>query len=167
MSPLNFALKKETNIFQWTYYEEFLKNTNHRSFLKDFSVHYQDIKKAKDKASDDLFAIEEEKLEQVKDFFRKSIFARSQFKKETDVINGLEGKDYTKEQHVEFIVKNYIKVITDTMLYAFGKDKNQLGTIYRALECFSRIALVEYKKGLGKQVIRECYELLKLPYEDV
>ena len=54
-------------------------------------------------------------------------------------------------------MQNYSKVIADTMIHGYGKDKNQLGTIYRALECFEKIALVEYKKGAGKQILRESY----------
>lgn len=80
MSPLNYALKKETNIFNWKFYKEFLKDSNHRSFLKDFVRHYEDIKKDKDKVSDQLYSIEGEKLEQFKDFFRKSIFSKSLYK---------------------------------------------------------------------------------------
>jgi hypothetical protein len=52
MSPLNDALKKETNIFKWKFYKEFLKDSNHRSFLKDFVRHYEDIKKHNDQISD-------------------------------------------------------------------------------------------------------------------
>lgn len=36
MSPLYDALKNQKNIFKWKFYYEFLKDSNQKSFLKDF-----------------------------------------------------------------------------------------------------------------------------------
>lgn len=47
MSPLNHALNKERNIFNWKYYQDFLRSPNHKSFLRDFKIHYEQISKAR------------------------------------------------------------------------------------------------------------------------
>ena len=77
MSPLYDALKNHKNKFEWKYYEDFLKDSNHKSFLKDFEIHYKQIKSAQQKSFAVLGNIEQKKLEQIKDFFRRSLFSRS------------------------------------------------------------------------------------------
>lgn len=53
-----------------------------------------------------------------------------------------------------FIVKNYLEAVVSTLIKSFGSDKSKLRSIYRAMESFEKIALLEYNKGKGKQILK-------------
>lgn len=105
-SPINDALKREANIFNWEWYKEFLKSSWCASFIKDFRDHYEVVNHRHLKIEKELFDQDNKTKYRFSDFFRK-ITDRSAYKSNVRFLCGIEGVDYTKDDQIRFTISEY------------------------------------------------------------
>ena len=144
MSPLSDALLKNKNIFEWDFYDEFLVNSNHKSFLKDFRVHYEVLRVKKEETETLVQGYEGRWGNKTKDFFRRNIFSRTKYARERVFLEGLERMDYKPEEHTDFIQEEYIMKMVNKLEDVASKGAKHLRL---ALKEYPKVAMLNYQNG--------------------